>query len=384
MANLSTTLFGVTMPSPFILASGPLSYDATGLWEAYRAGAGGVVTKTLRLEAAINPTPHMVVPRSSNLRATLFNTEKWADLTWEHWVAVELPALAGHPGMLIASIGHTPAEGEVIAGPVAATGVVDAIECVAYTKATIVDLVRRVREQAPKMPILAKLTFNWGDELYPAAEEVLKAGADGFTAIDSIGPTLQIDIETGEPTIGGAGNKAWMSGAAIRPVAQAVVSELAVRYPGVPIVGTGGIIQAEDAVEMTMVGASALGVCTGPLLRGLEWFGRTSEKLSSWLDSHGYADLPSVRGMALPKLHAVEDTSRLTFEFDPLLCTKCDLCVVLCPYDAREMGGGDKPKTPTLTQILDEDRCRYCGLCVEVCKPGSLTYGNWPREPRAA
>ena len=65
MANLTTTLFGISMPSPFILASGPLSYDATGLWEAYRAGAGGVVTKTLRLEAAINPTPHMVVPRSS-------------------------------------------------------------------------------------------------------------------------------------------------------------------------------------------------------------------------------------------------------------------------------------------------------------------------------
>ncbi len=379
MADLRTTLFGITMPSPFILASGPLSYDATGLWEAYRAGAGGVVTKTLRLEAAINPTPHMVVPRSSNLRATLFNTEKWADLTWKRWVEVELPALTGHPGLLIASIGHTPEEGEVIAGPVAATGVVDAIECVAYTKATIVDLVRRVREQAPQMPILAKLTFNWGDELYPAAEAALQAGATGFTAIDSIGPTLQIDIETGEPTIGGAGSKAWMSGAAIRPVAQAVVSELAVRFPGVPIVGTGGIIQAEDAVEMTMVGASALGVCTGPLLRGLEWFGKTGQKLSEWLDRHGYADLSAVRGMALPKLHPVEDTSRLTFNFDPMLCTKCDLCVVLCPYDAREMGGGDKPKTPTLTQILDEERCRYCGLCVEVCKPGSLTYGNWPR-----
>ena len=100
MANLQTTLFGIPMPSPFILASGPLSYDATGLWEAYRAGAGGVVTKTLRLEAAINPTPHMVVPRSSNLRATLFNTEKWADLTWEQWVEKELPAMAGHPGLL--------------------------------------------------------------------------------------------------------------------------------------------------------------------------------------------------------------------------------------------------------------------------------------------
>jgi dihydroorotate dehydrogenase (fumarate) len=379
MANLNTELFGVTMPSPWILASGPLSYDATGLWEAYRAGAGGVVTKTLRLEAAVNPTPHMVVPRSSNLRATLFNTEKWADLTWERWAEVELPAMAGHPGLLIASIGHTPAEGEVIAGPIAAVPTVDAIECVAYTRETIVDLVRAVRQQAPKTPILAKLTFNWGDELYAAAEGALKAGANGFTAIDSIGPTLQIDIETGEPTIGGVGNRAWMSGAAIRPVAQAVVAELAIRYPGVPIVGTGGIIQAEDAVEMTMVGATALGVCTAPLLRGLEWFNNTSAKLSGWLDNHGYAGLSAVRGKALPTLHAVEDTRRLTFAFDPMLCTKCDLCVVLCPYDAREMGGGDTPKTPGLTQILDEDRCRYCGLCVEVCKPGSLTYGNWPR-----
>lgn len=381
MANLQTRLFGVEMSSPFILASGPLSYDANGLWEVYRAGAGGVVTKTLRLEAAVNPTPHMVVPRSSNLRATLFNTEKWADLPWEQWVERELPALAGHPGLLIASIGHTAAEGEIIAGPVAATGVVDAIECVAYTRETIVDLVRVVRERAPDIPILAKLTFNWGDQLYPAAEGALAAGATGFTAIDSIGPTLQIDIETGEPTIGGVGNKAWMSGAAIRPVAQAVVAELAVRFPGVPIVGTGGIIQAEDAVEMTMVGASAMGVCTGPLLRGLEWFGRTSGKLAAWLDGHGYADLSALRGKALPKLHPVEDTRRLTFEFDPMLCTLCDLCVVLCPYDAREMGGGDKPKSPTLIQILDEDRCRYCGLCVEVCKPAALTYGNWPRRP---
>jgi dihydroorotate dehydrogenase/Pyruvate/2-oxoacid:ferredoxin oxidoreductase delta subunit len=376
LAVLTTKLFDIEMPSPFILASGPLSYDATGLWEAYRAGAGGVTTKTLRLERAVNPTPHMVVPRSSNLRAMLFNTEKWADLPWEQWVTQELPAMKGHPGMLIASIGHTPAEGEIIAGPVAATGVVDAIECVAYTKDTIVALVRAVRERTD-LPILAKLTFNWGDDLYPAAEAALKAGANGFTAIDSIGPTLQIDIETGQPTIGGVGNKAWMSGAAIRPVAQAVVSELSHRFDA-PIVGTGGIIQAEDAVEMTMVGATALGVCTAPLLRGLEWFERTHEKLSGWLDSHGYAGLADLRGAALKHLHVVEDTAPLTFEFEPLKCTKCDLCVVLCPYDAREMEG-DKPKTPDLKQILLEDHCRYCGLCVEVCKPQALTYGNWPR-----
>jgi len=377
MADLTTTLFGISMPSPFVLASGPLSYDANGLWEAYRAGAGGVTTKTLRLQHAVNPTPHMVVPRSSNLRGTLFNTEKWADLSWEQWVEQELPALQDHPGILIASIGHTLPEAEAITRPVAATGVVDAIELVSYTQDTMTAMVRAVRERTD-LPILAKLTFNWGDDLYPAAEAALKAGADGFTAIDSIGPTLQIDIETGQPTIGGVGNRAWMSGAAIRPVAQAVVAELAARF-GVPVIGTGGIIQAEDAVEMTMVGASALGVCTAPLLRGLEWFDKTHAKLSAWLDAHGYARLSEARGVALPHLHAVEDTGPLIFEFDPMKCTRCDLCVVLCPYDARTMAGGDQPRSPSLTQILDAQRCRYCGLCVEVCKPAALTYGNWPR-----
>ena len=376
MADLGTTLFGARMPSPFILASGPLSYDATGLWEAYRAGAGGIVTKTLRLEPAVNPTPHMVLPRSSNLRGTLFNTEKWADLPWQQWAAEELPRMAGHPGLLIASIGHTPVEG-VIAGPIAETGVVDAFECVAYTKETMVDLVRAVRARTD-LPVLAKLTFNWGDELYAVAEAVLAAGASGFTAIDSIGPTLQIDVDTRQPTVGGSGNRAWMSGAAIRPVAQAVVAELATRFPSVPIVGTGGIIQAEDAVEMTMCGAAALGVCTAPLLRGLEWFARTGEKLSAWLDEHGYASLDEARGVALPHLHPVDDTSRLEFAFEPLKCTKCNLCVVLCPYDAREMTG-NTPKSPELQQVLYEERCRDCGLCVEVCKPGALSYANWPR-----
>jgi dihydroorotate dehydrogenase/Pyruvate/2-oxoacid:ferredoxin oxidoreductase delta subunit len=380
VADLHTQLLGIELPSPFILASGPLSYGAEGLWRAYRAGAGGVTTKTLRLERAVNPTPHMALPRSPHLRASLFNSEKWSDLTWEGWVNEELPQLNGHPGMLIASIGHTAPEAEAIAGAVAASGVVDAIECVAYTKDTLVPVVRAVRERT-NLPILAKLTFNWSDDLYSVAEAALDAGAAGFTAIDSIGPTLQIDIETAQPTSGGAGNRTWISGAAIRPMAQAVVAELSSRF-GVPVIGTGGIVQAEDAVEMTMVGATALGVCTAPLLRGLEWFDKTNRKLNEWLDGHGYTNLAAVRGWALRELHAVEDFSPLTFQFDPLLCTRCRLCVDLCPYSARTLVG-EQPKSPELRQVVDPARCRSCGICVEVCHPAALHYGNWPRQPAA-
>jgi dihydroorotate dehydrogenase/Pyruvate/2-oxoacid:ferredoxin oxidoreductase delta subunit len=380
MADLRTQLFTVELPSPFVLASGPLSYGAEGLWRAYRAGAGGVTTKTLRLERAVNPTPHMVLPRSSNLRGSLFNSEKWADLTWEAWVNEELPQLKDHPGALIASIGHTGPEAEVIAGPVAASGVVNAIECVAYTKDTLVPVVRAVREHTD-LPVLAKLTFNWGDDLYPAAEAALRAGANGFTAIDSIGPTLQIDIETAQPTAGGEGSFTWMSGAAIRPVTQAVVAQLVTRF-GAPVIGTGGIAQAAEAVEMTMVGAAALGVCTAPLLQGIEWFGKTNRKLNEWLDGHGYMRLTDVRGRALPELQTVEDVLPLTFQFDPLLCTRCNLCVDLCPYLARTLEG-DQPKSPDLRQMVDPVRCRSCGMCVEVCRPTALRYGNWPRKPVA-
>jgi dihydroorotate dehydrogenase (fumarate) len=367
----------MSLPSPFILGSGPLSYDAGALWRAFQAGAGGVTTKTLRTDRALNPTPHIVFPRSASLRGTLFNSEKWSDLTWEQWVGDELPRMAGHPGALIASIGHTAAEAEVITTPVVDTGVVDAIECVAYTKDTLIPVVRAIRERTD-LPIFAKLTFNWGDELYPTAEVALRAGASGFTAIDSIGPVLPVDIETRQPLLGGKGNRAWMSGAAIRPIAQAVVAELVQRFD-VPVIGTGGVLQAEDAVEMSMVGAAAIGVCTAPTIRGLDWFTRTNQKLSEWLDQHGYASFSDTHGAALTQLHPMEDRTPLEFQFNPLLCTLCKQCVDLCPYDARTLSG-DQPKSACLAQSVDPQRCRSCGLCVETCKPGALAYGNWPRR----
>jgi dihydroorotate dehydrogenase (fumarate) len=277
MANLSGKFFGIDMTSPFILGSGPLSYNAEGLLAAFDAGAGGVTTKTLRLKKAHNPIPHIALPTSPNLRGSLLNTEKWSDITWEQWVDEEFPKLVGHPGVLIASIGHTAPEAELITGPVVGTGVVDVIECVAYTRETLLPVIRAVRERT-SLPILAKLTFNWGDDLYRAAEEAVEAGVNGFSAIDSIGPALAIDIETRQPILGGIKNQAWVSGAAIRPIAQAVVAELTRRF-GLPVIGTGGVIQAEDAIEMSMVGAAAVGVCTAPIIRGLDWFNKTNDKL---------------------------------------------------------------------------------------------------------
>lgn len=376
MADLRTELFGLTMPSPLILASGPRSYGAEGVQAAFAAGAGGVVTKTMRLQAAVNPTPHIIPAPGKNLRNTLFNSEQWSDLTWEQWVETELPALAGNPGVLIASLGHTSEEVAAMVDRVVASGVVDVLECVAYTSDTLAPMVRALRKRTD-LPLLAKLTYNWGEQFLDAAAHALEAGASGFTAIDSIGPTLSIDIESGHPLHGGMAGKAWMSGAAIKPVAVAAVAQLAARFD-VPIVGTGGVISAEDAVEMMMAGASAVGACTAPILRGVAWFGKANAALSQWLDAHGYKNVQAIRGHALRHLSLQDDIAGLSFQFDPTKCTLCDQCVAVCSYDARKVIG-DVSRSADIEMIFNEERCRSCGLCVEVCKPAALV-ADWPRR----
>ena len=376
MNPLETRLFGNILPSPLILASGPRSYAAEGIQAAYEAGAGAVVTKTLRLHPANNPTPHIVTPlRSRDLRNTLFNSEQWSDITWEEWVRKELPDLSGHPGALIASIGHTAEEAAAITKDVALTGVVDIIECVAYSGDALASMVRTVRENT-ELPILAKLTFGWGDRLMEIAEQALEAGANGFTAIDSIGPTLQIDIETGMPTHGGKGGRAWMSGAAIRPIAIALVADLVSRFQ-VPVVGTGGVFAASDVVEMTMVGASAVGACTAPMLKDLDWFRSTAHGVATWLADHGKSSLDEIRGVALTILADTDQQLELDFRFEPIQCTLCNQCVVVCAYDARALQGSN-PKSIELEMEVDRERCRNCGLCVSVCRPNALTIANWP------
>ncbi|MCD4672263.1 MAG: 4Fe-4S binding protein [Anaerolineaceae bacterium] len=370
MAKLRTQLFDCELPNPLVLASGPRSYGAAGIWEAYKAGAGAVVTKTLRPTLPVNPTPHILAPASRGLRNTLINAEEWSDISWEEWVYEEIPALAGHPGALIVSVGHTAHDVEKFIEPVALSEGVDIIECVSYSAAEMSLLIAAVRANTD-LPILAKLSFNWGAELLPTAEAALEAGCSGFTAIDSIGPALQIDIETSRPLLASAGGKGWMSGAAIKPLALSIVADLKKRF-GKPVVGTGGIFSAADVIEMTMAGADAVGVCSAPILYGNEWFTKTLDKLALWLTEHDYASLEEIIGSALPHLDSNQTSSGLKFYFDPLLCNLCRKCVIVCPYNARQLFGNTRRDESIITS-LDSEKCRSCGLCSSVCAPQALT-----------
>lgn len=356
MADLSVDLCGLQLPNPFVLASGPLTWNAEAIQAAFAAGAAAVVTKTIRPQATVNPVPHI----ADAGRGSLLNTEGWSDFPASRWLERELPALRGRrSGVLIASLGHTPEEVAELAGPVAQTGP-DLLELVSYRAEDAAPMLAVAKAKA-SLPVLIKVSANWPD-LLDVVEACLQAGADGVTAIDSIGPTLRIDVETGEPLLG---SFAWLSGRAILPISLRVVAQICQRH-GVPVVGTGGVGQAEDAVEMIMAGATAVGVHSLPLLQGLGWFGKTLARLDRWLEAHDQSHLADLRGVALPHLGKSMPHTPLAFAFDKETCTRCGRCVTVCAYGAREL-------TAEREMLLNEELCRSCGLCVAVCTPGALT-----------
>ncbi|MGD9030518.1 MAG: 4Fe-4S binding protein, partial [Anaerolineae bacterium] len=149
------------------------------------------------------------------------------------------------------------------------------------------------------------------------------------------------------------------------PIALRVVAEICLRHD-VPVVGTGGVGSAEEAVEMVMAGATAVGVHTAPLLHGLDWFGKTLRRLERWLDRKGWSRLSDLRGEALSYLEEAVSRAPLVFEFDAETCTQCGRCATVCAYQARQL-------TLEGDMLLDSALCRSCGLCTAVCPTRALT-----------
>lgn len=373
MARLTTDLCGLKLRSPLILASGPLSCDGEALLRAHRAGAGAVVTKTIRRDAARNPVPHMAKHRTG-----LLNTEKWSDLPASAWVEREIPLAKEGGATVIASLGMEAADAAAFVPALLAAGA-DAIEVCSYNSRDLVPMVDAVVPRASAIPVLAKVSANWPD-VTEVAIACLARGAAGITAIDSVGPALRIDIERRTPRLGGG--YGWLSGDAILPISLRVVAGVAVAAPGAVIVGTGGLHHADDCVEMLMAGARALGLCTLPIVAGVDVFARLASELSARLGELGYEGADQAVGAALPALArsqrkplqvptSSEGGGRPSFGWDSSSCAACGLCVRICPYLAR--------KAP---DHVAEAICRFCGLCSSACPTGSLSLDVPEDAPR--
>ncbi|RME30881.1 MAG: dihydroorotate dehydrogenase, partial [Thermoflexia bacterium] len=153
---------------------------------------------------------------------------------------------------------------------------------------------RRVKANTD-IPVLVKLSPNVSD-IVRIAEAVVEAGADGITAVNTLGPGMILDIETLQPVLShGTGG---ISGPALRPIAVRCVYDIC-RTVDVPVIATGGVTTGRDAVEMILVGATAVGIGSAVYYRGLDVFRQVCEEIRDYMVRHGYQRLDDFRGLAL-------------------------------------------------------------------------------------
>lgn len=109
-------------------------------------------------------------------------------------------------------------------------------------------------------PLITKLSPNQTDIAYNA-KLCIEAGTDGFAVINTL-MGMAIDIENQVPIIGA--NQGGLSGPAIKPIALLKVHQVyqVCKHHDIPIIGQGGIMTAEDAIEFIIAGASAVGIGT--------------------------------------------------------------------------------------------------------------------------
>jgi len=146
------------------------------------------------------------------------------------------------------------------------------------------------------VPVLVKLSPNVTD-IVEIAQAVVEAGADGITAINSLGPGLILNVETCRPVL--AHGTGGVSGPAIHPIAVRCVRDIC-RAVDVPVVAVGGVTTGRDVVEMILVGATAVGIGSAVHYRGIEVFREVCGELRDYMERHGYRGLEEFRGRALP------------------------------------------------------------------------------------
>lgn len=357
MANLRVNICGIEFANPVMPAAGPGVKDGALCVAAANGGAGGIVTKTISVEPAEVPRPCMYDTKSGFL-----NSELWSELPKEQWLDKEykLAREAGVP--LIISLGYTAEQIKQLAPLVKPYA--DALELSTHYVGTdvspIVDALKAAKS-AVDVPVFMKMSPH--TDIQRIALAVEEAGADGLVMINSFGPVLSIDVETGLPLMGSKTGYGWLSGPAIKPLALRCIYE-ASQVVKITIFGVGGISSGRDAAEMFMAGASAVQVCTAGIIKGPNVYGKIAAELDEFLDSHGYNDVNELKGLTHRKMQErVFRTHAVAPVVDNNKCTLCGICANSCPYQAISQ---------TDQLVINPQKCFGCALCVSRCPKKAL------------
>ena len=302
--DLSVDFCGVRLPNPTAVASGILGLTHEVMVRVAKSGAGAVTTKSCSLK----PRPGYPNPVVLDWGAGLINAVGLSNpgvevMGEEIQAARELLAPLGVP--IIASIFAdtiyefgtvarfiSEAKPDMIEVNISCPNIDDRFQQMFAADAYVAAQVTRRVKLNTDIPVLVKLSPNVTD-IVEVAQDVVEAGADGITAINSLGPGLVLDIETARPVL--AHGVGGVSGPAIRPIAVRCVHAIC-QAVDVPVVAVGGVTTGRDVVEMLLVGATAVGIGSAVYYRGIDVFEKVCDELREYMLQHGFSTLDEFRG----------------------------------------------------------------------------------------
>jgi dihydroorotate dehydrogenase (NAD+) catalytic subunit len=268
--DMSVDIAGIKMRNPVMPASGTFGYGEEFAEYMDLEAIGALITKGLSLKPkAGNNTPRIVETPGGMLNAIGLQ-----NVGIDAFIAKKLPFLKGVNTPVIVNLyGNCLEEyGELAArvdGLAGVAGVEVNISCPNVKQGGIVfgtdpaaarQVVGLVR-QATSKPLIVKLSPNVTD-IVAMAKACVDVGAEALSLINTL-TGMAIDLKSRRPVL--ANITGGLSGPAIKPVALRMVWQVA-RAVKVPVIGIGGIMNATDALEFILAGASAVQIGTANFL----------------------------------------------------------------------------------------------------------------------
>lgn len=302
--DLSVKLGPLTLKNPVLTASGTFGTgeEFAEFFDLNRLG--GIITKAVTAEERAGNPP----PRTVETPAGLLNAIGLQNVGLERFVAEKLPFLRKLKTKVIVNVaGTTPEEYRKVVKRLDAAGGIAGFElnisCPNVKKGGItfgVDAklaagVTTVCRKATRLPLIVKLSPNVTD-VVPIARAVMDAGADALSLVNTF-RGMAVDVRRRRPVLGNV--VGGLSGPAIKPLALYHVYQVSSAL-NVPVLGMGGIVDARDAVEFMMSGASAVALGTANFADPAAAL-RVVEGLEKWCREEGVRKIRSIRGAALPK-----------------------------------------------------------------------------------
>ena len=296
MPDLRVSVGSLILKNPVMPASGCFAHEYAQAMDLGRLGA--LVAKSVTEKKRIgNP-----VPRIAETPAGMMNSIGLPSQGLEHFLEVTAPHYRDVPAPLVASVSADTADEFGIACEILSAPGIAAIEAniscpnleadgraFAMSAEHTHRAIRAMKKRA-RVPIWAKLTPNVTDiaEIARAAED---AGADALVVANTF-LAMSIDPELRTPRLGSV--MGGLSGPAIRPLVVRMVFQC-YRAVKIPVIGCGGIVTADDAIEFMLAGATAVQVGTASFLDPAVMI-KVIDGMEAYCERHGVPRVAELTG----------------------------------------------------------------------------------------